>query len=150
MFASILLLALLFQGGGQRQGQFPGQQQPTPTPQSTPAAGAPAGRPQPQATPTPEEPPVVTKHSIRVGGQTLNYTATTGMMPIKSREGEVEARMFFTSYASQRYTVQSTASATYTNSGRASSCNQTLHSRRRSDSQLHGNNWNDADQESGR
>jgi carboxypeptidase C (cathepsin A) len=103
MFASILLFALLFQGGGQRQGQFPGQQQqPSPTPTAQPGAqqGGQQGRPQPQPTPTPtpEEPPVVTKHSIQVGGQTINYTATAGMMPIKNREGEVEARMFFTSY----------------------------------------------------
>ena len=98
MLASILLLALFFQGGGQRQGQFPGQQQPAATPQSTPTPGTQGGRPQPQSTPTPEEPPVVTRHSIRVGGQTLNYTATTGMMPIKNRDGEIEARMFFTSY----------------------------------------------------
>jgi len=101
MFSSILLFALLFQGGGgQRQGGFPGQQQPTATPATqnpTQPAGN-QGRPQPQPTPTPEEPPVVTHHSITVGGQTLNYTATAGMMPIKSREGEVEARMFFTSY----------------------------------------------------
>lgn len=97
MFASILLLVLLFQGGGQRQGQFPGQQ-PSPSPQSSPQSTAQQGRPQPQATPTPEEPPVVTKHSIQVGGQTLNYTATAGMMPIKNRDGEVEARIFFTSY----------------------------------------------------
>jgi carboxypeptidase C (cathepsin A) len=45
-----------------------------------------------------EEPPVVTHHSIRAGGKTLNYTATTGMMPIKNGEGEVEARMFFMAY----------------------------------------------------
>ncbi len=99
MLASILLLALFFQGGGQRQGQFLGQQQPSPTPQSSPQPGQQGGgRAQPQATPTPEEPPVVTRHSIQVGGQTLNYTATAGMMPIKNRDGEVEARMFFTAY----------------------------------------------------
>jgi carboxypeptidase C (cathepsin A) len=100
MLASILLFALLFQGGGQRQGQFPGQQQPSPSPSVQPGAqqGGQQGRPQPQPTPTPEEPPVVTKHSIQVGGQTINYTATAGMMPIKNRDGEVEARMFFTSY----------------------------------------------------
>ena len=99
MFASILLFALIFQGGGQRQGQFPGgQQQPTATPATTTQTTQQGGRPQATATPTPEEPPVVTKHSITVGGQTINYTATAGMMPIKNREGEVEARMFFTSY----------------------------------------------------
>src|ERR1044071_4011745 len=99
MLASILLLALFFQGGGQRQAQFLDQQQPSPTPQSSPQPGQQGGgRAQPQATPTPEEPPVVTRHSIQVGGQTLNYTATAGMMPIKNRDGEVEARMFFTAY----------------------------------------------------
>src|SRR4029453_16523674 len=99
MFAPILLFALLFQGA-QRQGQFSAQQQPTPTPspQAGGQQGGQQGRPQPQPTPTPEEPPVVTKHSIQVGGQTLNYTATAGTMPIKNRDGEVEARMFFTSY----------------------------------------------------
>jgi carboxypeptidase C (cathepsin A) len=45
-----------------------------------------------------EEAPVITHHSIRAGGKTLNYTATTGMMPIKNGEGEVEARMFFMAY----------------------------------------------------
>src|SRR4029453_7304963 len=105
MFASlILLIALFFQGGGQRQ--FPGQQ-PGATPQGSPqtgqqTGGGQQGRPQPQATPTPEEPPVVTKHSINVGGNTINYTATAGMMPIKNREGEVEARMFFVSYVVDR------------------------------------------------
>ncbi len=52
----------------------------------------------PQPSPAPEEPPVVTRHEIRVGGSTIKYTATAGMMPIKNRDGEVEARMFFTSY----------------------------------------------------
>src|SRR5262245_27605570 len=105
MFASlILLIALFFQGGGQRQ--FPGQQQPGATPQASPptgqTGGGQQGRPQPQATPTPEEPPVVTKHSINVGGNTINYTATAGIMPIKNREGEVEDRMFFVSYLVDR------------------------------------------------
>jgi carboxypeptidase C (cathepsin A) len=44
------------------------------------------------------ERPVVTKHSIRAGGRTLSYTVTTGMMPIRSNTGEVEARMFFMAY----------------------------------------------------
>src|SRR5262249_4770764 len=102
MFPSlILLIALFFQGGGQRQ--FPGQQQPGATPQASPSptgkpGGGQQGSPQPQATPTPEKPPVVPKHSINAGGTTINYPATAGMMPIKNREGEVEARMFFVSY----------------------------------------------------
>lgn len=46
-----------------------------------------------------DEPPVVSKHSIRVGSQTLNYTTTTGFMPIKNAvSGEVEARIFYMAY----------------------------------------------------
>ena len=41
---------------------------------------------------------MVTKHEIRVGGKTLRYTATVGMMPLKNREGETEARIFFMAY----------------------------------------------------
>ena len=42
--------------------------------------------------------PVVTRHSIRAGGRTLNYPVTTGMMPIRNNTGDVEARMFFMAY----------------------------------------------------
>src|SRR5258705_160700 len=107
MLASFaLLMALLFQGQG-RPAQFPSQQ-PSPSPSPTPATtsqtsqGQQQGRPQIQPSPTPEEPPVVHKPSIRVGGNTINYTATAGLMPIKNRDGEVEARMFFTSYVVDR------------------------------------------------
>src|SRR4051812_8149933 len=93
MFAAIVLLILLFQGPGQgRQGQFP---QPQPSPSPTQGGNQ---QPRQQPSPPPEEPPVVTRHEIRVGGATIRYTAIAGMMPIKNREGEVEARMFFTSY----------------------------------------------------
>lgn len=68
--------------------------------QLTPAA-APA--PKPVETPRPatvaEEPPVVTKHTVRVGQRTLNYMVTTGFMPIKNAvNGETEARIFFMAY----------------------------------------------------
>jgi carboxypeptidase C (cathepsin A) len=64
--------------------------------------------PRPSETPTPkpsptaeqkEEPPVVSKHSIRLGSRTLNYTTTTGFLPIKNeRSGETEARLFYVAY----------------------------------------------------
>jgi len=84
----------------------PSGQQPTPTPPATaqPAASpsaSPSGqtrRPQEQPSPPAEEPPVVTHHEIKVGGKTLKYTATVGMMPIKNRDGETEARIFFMAY----------------------------------------------------
>ncbi|MBX7174377.1 MAG: hypothetical protein K1X72_25620 [Pyrinomonadaceae bacterium] len=46
-----------------------------------------------------DETPMVQKHSVTVGGKTLNYTTTTGYMPIKnSFSGETEARIFFIAY----------------------------------------------------
>jgi carboxypeptidase C (cathepsin A) len=101
-----LVFALLSFGQAEDQGrrQTASSQQPTPTPQAiaTPSASAPQTTPQrgPQERPTPqpEEPPVVTRHEIRASGRTLRYTATAGMMPIKNRDGETEARIFFMAY----------------------------------------------------
>jgi len=48
--------------------------------------------------PDKDEPPVVTHHEIRVGGKTLKYTATTGMLPLRDAKGEAEAHIFFMAY----------------------------------------------------
>jgi carboxypeptidase C (cathepsin A) len=95
---------LLSFGQEEGQGRRP-PQQPTATPGATaspstsPGTGTQQQRgPQERPSPSPEEPPVVTHHEIRVGGRALRYTATAGMMPIKNRDGETEARMFFTAY----------------------------------------------------
>src|SRR5437762_9120258 len=109
MLAAIILFCALLsplqEPDGQGRRQFP-PQTPTPTPQAmaSPAA-APAGSPsaqqrgpQERPSPSPEEPPVITKREVRVGGRTLHYTATVGMMPIKNRDGETEARIFFMAY----------------------------------------------------
>lgn len=101
MFPSVLLfLIFLFHSGpGQgRQGQPPAQQPAaSPAPPTAQPTG-PGARAQAQPSPSPEETPVVTRHEIRSGSRVLRYTATTGMMPIKNREGETEARMFFMAY----------------------------------------------------
>ena len=106
--ATLLLIALLSPAlgqDGQGRRQAAGQQ-PPPTAQASPSPSAsPTGPPSaqargPQERPSPpaEEPPVVTHHEIRAGGKTLRYTATVGMMPIRNREGETEARIFFMAY----------------------------------------------------
>ncbi len=46
-----------------------------------------------------EEKPIVTKHEIHANGKTLSYTATTGMMPIKNAQGEIDANLFYVYYA---------------------------------------------------
>jgi carboxypeptidase C (cathepsin A) len=101
LFVSFALLWFGQEGQGRRT-----PQQPTATPGATASPSTSPGTtgtqqqraPQERPSPSPEEPPVVTHHEIRVGGRTLRYTATAGLMPIKNRDGETEARMFFTAY----------------------------------------------------
>ena len=58
------------------------------------SAAAKAVENKPQA----EVPPVQTHHTLHVNGQTLNYIATAGMMPLKNDKGEIEANIFFMAY----------------------------------------------------
>jgi carboxypeptidase C (cathepsin A) len=87
MFASILLsFFLLFQTPGVTP-----QAQQTPRPSPTPS---PTGIAQML-----DEPVSVTKHSIRAGNRQLNYTVTTGYMPIRNAQNaETEAKIFFMAY----------------------------------------------------
>ena len=83
-----LLLPLLVAQGprGQRQGP--------------PAnAASETARPnQETAKPLEEEAPVITKHEMRLNGAALHYTATAGMMPIRSAQGQIEANLFYVAY----------------------------------------------------
>src|SRR2546423_15647063 len=45
-----------------------------------------------------DNPPVVTKHEIRIGGRTLRHTLTTGLMPLRKAAGATEARIFYMAY----------------------------------------------------
>ncbi len=40
----------------------------------------------------------VTKHSIKINGDIINYTATAGTLPLKSEEGKPKAYVYFTAY----------------------------------------------------
>ncbi len=62
----------------------------------------------PAASPTPdrakaetikEQPPVVTKHSVTIGSRKLDYTVTTGFLPIKNERTQVtEGHIFYIAY----------------------------------------------------
>ncbi|MFH1573776.1 MAG: hypothetical protein ABIG68_07310, partial [Acidobacteriota bacterium] len=41
--------------------------------------------------------PVVTQHSARIGGQTVNYAAEAGWLPVRE-EGKLTAKMFYIAY----------------------------------------------------
>jgi len=137
MLAALLLSLALFAQGpeGQGRGQRPGGgqgtgQQPTTTTQTTTTqqpGGQTGQRPQGAPTPSPEEPPVVTHHSITVGGKELKYTATTGMMPIKNRDGETEARIFFMAYTLDGVENRSSRPMTFSFNGGPGSASVWLH-----------------------
>jgi carboxypeptidase C (cathepsin A) len=101
VFFAFILLASLLASGQQRdrQGQQSGAM-PSPTPAAAGEAGArTAAEPKKEVKEAPEAPPVVTHHEIHVGGKTLRYTATAGMMPLKNVDtGEVEAHIFYIAY----------------------------------------------------
>ncbi len=83
---SLLSLLLAQQGRGQRP--------PAPAP---PSSAEPAKPPE-QAKPLGEEPPIITKHELRLNGTALNYTATAGTLPIKNQQGQIEANLFYVAY----------------------------------------------------
>ena len=87
--ALTLILSLLMAQQAPRGGR-----QQSPAPASTAEQARLAEAPKPLV----EEKPVETKHELRAGGKTLNYTATAGMMPIKSQQGEIEANLFYVAY----------------------------------------------------
>src|SRR5262249_54156864 len=49
-----------------------------------------------------EEKPTVTKQELKIGGRGLKYTVTTGLLPLKDKAGETEARIFFMAYVADR------------------------------------------------
>ena len=51
--------------------------------------------------PAREEKPSVTHHEIRIGGNPLRYTATTGYMPMKDEAGKLKANIFFVAYTKE-------------------------------------------------
>src|SRR2546430_15838043 len=48
--------------------------------------------------PTPEEKIVQTKHSLKIGGQEIKYTATAGTILLKLEDGTPKASIFYVAY----------------------------------------------------
>ncbi len=69
-----------------------------------PAAPPPAQNPPPASASAPAPPPKVeektstTAHTIRIGGATVNYTATAGTQVLKKEDGTPTASMFYVAY----------------------------------------------------
>jgi carboxypeptidase C (cathepsin A) len=92
LMASVLLTSIaLGQANPQRGGRF-GEQQPQPPQQTQQPEG------QTRRLPPPEEKTSVTRHTARIGGQPINYTATAATYVIKSDDGAPKATFFFVAY----------------------------------------------------
>src|SRR5205807_1935495 len=133
MLAAILLCFALLSFGQEDAGQGRRQQQgaspqATPSPTSSTQSGTGQARgPQERPSPSPDEPPVITHHQIQVGGKTLSYTATAGMMPLKNREGETEGRIFFMAYTLDDAGVRNRRPLTFSFNGGPGSASVWLH-----------------------
>lgn len=81
---------------------------------------------QPTAEPfTPD--PVVRDHTLSVGGKTLAYTTTTGLMPIRDDKSELNARLFYTAYILNTPESDTPRPLTFTFNGGPGSASVWLH-----------------------
>jgi carboxypeptidase C (cathepsin A) len=93
--ALLLLFVASALGFAQGRAQTPTQTSTTTPPQTAAPGGRGGGA---VFSGSVDETPVVTKHSVQVGGKTLNYTATVAQMPLMDSGGETEAHIFYTAY----------------------------------------------------
>jgi carboxypeptidase C (cathepsin A) len=63
-----------------------------------PSKSSPQTREKSTANEPPEEKISITRHSIKINGMTLNYTAFAGYLLMKDEAGKLKANIFFTSY----------------------------------------------------
>lgn len=71
--------------------------------------------------------PIVTQHEIKLGDRVLKYSVTTGMMPIQSSTGEVEANIFYMAYVREGTTESSKRPLMFSFNGGPGSASVWLH-----------------------
>ena len=113
LLAASVAASVAAQAGPQQPPATPSQQQTIPEAQRPQQPQRPPTRPpgeaqapaaegalgqQPRRQPPPEEKTSVTHHTARVGGQTINYTATAATYVIKADDGTPKASMFYVAY----------------------------------------------------
>lgn len=77
--------------------------------------------------PAPEEKSVPTKHSMRMGGQEIKYTATTGTMLLKLEDGTPKASVFYIAYTKDEVSELAQRPITFTFNGGPGSSSVWLH-----------------------
>src|SRR5438552_11698492 len=89
------------------------QQQPTPALDK--AAEKPKDEKKP---PAPEEKIVQTKHSVKIGGQEIKYTATAGTILLKLEDGTPKASIFYVAYTKDDVSDASQRPLPFSSNGR--------------------------------
>ncbi len=64
-----------------------------------------------------EDKAVMTKHSVKIGGQEMKYTATTGTMVLKLEDGTPKANIFYVAYTKDDVTDASKRPITFAFNG---------------------------------
>jgi carboxypeptidase C (cathepsin A) len=100
---------------------FAQQQQP---PQADKAAEKPKEEKKP---PVPEEKIVQTKHSLKIGGQEIKYTATAGTILLKLEDGTPKASIFYVAYTKDDVSDASQRPLTFSFNGGPGSSSVWLH-----------------------
>jgi carboxypeptidase C (cathepsin A) len=98
------------------------QQQPAPPPDK--AAEKPKEEKKP---PVPEEKIVQTKHSLKIGGQEIKYTATAGTILLKLEDGTPKASIFYVAYTKDDVGDASQRPITFSFNGGPGSASVWLH-----------------------
>jgi carboxypeptidase C (cathepsin A) len=99
-------------------------QRPEPPPQTPPAAPE---KPKDEKKAPPEEKVVPTKHSFRIGGQEIKYTATAGTLLLKLEDGTPKASVFYIAYTKDDASDLSQRPVTFTFNGGPGSSSVWLH-----------------------
>jgi carboxypeptidase C (cathepsin A) len=106
-----------------RQGAAAAAQAPATTPGGRGGAAGPA----PVIGGEIDETPVVTHHSVKVQGKTIDYTATVAQMPLKDASGETEAHIFYMAYTLDGVTDTSKRPVTFCFNGGPGSASMWVH-----------------------
>jgi carboxypeptidase C (cathepsin A) len=92
-----------------------------------PASEKPAEKPKEEKKPAPEEKIVQTKHSLKIGGQEIKYTATAGTILLKLEDGTPKASIFYVAYTKDDVSDASQRPITFSFNGGPGSSSVWLH-----------------------
>ena len=96
--------------------------------QQPPQPEKPAEKPKEEKKPpTPEEKIVQTKHSLKIGGQEIKYTATAGTILLKLEDGTPKASIFYVAYTKDDVSDASQRPLTFSFNGGPGSSSVWLH-----------------------